>query len=186
MSEAISLVETSLYDALQASGPHPDLAEQLMLFGQFVGTWDVDVTNIAPDGTRRELKGERHFGWALDGRAILDVWTAPRRSLRQQEEPYEYGATLRFFDPTIQAWRSTWIGPVRHLVLPFIGRREQDEIILEGSFAPGSRTRWAFSHITASSFHWRNQESSDDGVTWKTVQKMVAHRASSDESARSA
>jgi hypothetical protein len=136
------------------------------------------VVNLAPDGTRRELKGEWHFGWALEGRAILDVWTAPRRSLRQPgEEPYEYGATLRFFDPTIQAWRSTWIGPVRHLVLPFLARQEEDEIILEGSFAPGSLTHWTFSHITPTSFRWRNQESSNNGTTWRTVQEMVAHHA---------
>ncbi len=39
----------SMIDALQARGPHPDLAEHLMLFGQFVGAWDVDVTNIAAE-----------------------------------------------------------------------------------------------------------------------------------------
>ena len=52
----------SMLDALQARGPHPDLAEHLMLFGQFVGAWDVDVTNIAADGTKNEFKGEWHFG----------------------------------------------------------------------------------------------------------------------------
>jgi hypothetical protein len=111
----------------------------------------------------QELKGEWHFGWALEGRAIMDVWITPRRSLRSQAEPYEYGATLRFFDPTIQAWRSTWIGPVRHLVRAFIARQVGDEIILEGSFAQGCRTRWIFSQITATSFQWRNMESSDAG-----------------------
>jgi hypothetical protein len=105
------------------------------------------------------------------------VWTAPRRSLRGSADPYEYGATLRFFDPTIQAWRSTWIGPVRHLVLPFIGRQVEDEIILEGSFAPGWLTRWIFSLVTVTSFRWRSMESCDDGVTWTTVQEMAARRA---------
>jgi hypothetical protein len=61
---------TSMIDALQAPGSHPDLAEKLMLFGQFVGTWDVDVFNIAPDSSRKALKGEWHFGWALEERAI--------------------------------------------------------------------------------------------------------------------
>lgn len=55
---------TSMIEALQAEGPYPDLAENLMLFGQFVGSWDVAVTNIAPDGTRKELKGEGHF-WSI-------------------------------------------------------------------------------------------------------------------------
>jgi hypothetical protein len=44
----------SMVDALQARGPHPDEASHLMLFGQFVGAWDVDVTNIASDGTKQE------------------------------------------------------------------------------------------------------------------------------------
>ena len=169
---------TSMIEALHAAGPHPDLVDDLTLFGQFVGAWDVAVTNIASDGNIKELKGEWHFGWVLEGRAILDVWIAPRRSLRGQADLYEYGATLRFFDPTIQAWRSTWIGPVRHLVLPFIARQSKDEIILEGSFTPGCRTCWVFSHITPTSFHWRNLESNDDGTTWRSVQEMVAQRAS--------
>ena len=107
----------------------------------------------------------------------MDVWITPRRSLRGQEETYECGATLRFFDPTIQAWRSTWIGPVRHLVRPFIARQVDDEIILEGSFAPDNLTRWIFSQVAATSFRWRNIESSDDGATWTTVQEMAAQRA---------
>ena len=170
---------TTMIEALQAAGPHPDMAEDLKLFGQFVGAWDVAVTNIAPDGTREQMDGEWHFGWVLEGRAILDVWTAPRRSLRDQAEPYEYGVTLRFFDPDTRAWRSTWIGPVRHLVLPFIARQEKDEIILEGSFAPGHQTRWIFSHITPTRFDWRNLESTDNAATWTTVQERVARRASS-------
>jgi hypothetical protein len=167
----------SMIAALQASGPHPDLASELMLFGQFVGAWDVDVTNIGPDGTRKELKGEWHFGWVLEGRAMMDVWITPRRSLRNPTNSYEYGATLRFFDPAIQAWRSTWIGPMRHLVRPFIARQVGDEIILEGSFATDNLTRWIFSEITATSFHWRNMESGDDGATWTIVQEMNARRA---------
>jgi hypothetical protein len=171
-------VETnSLLDALQASGPHPDLAEHLMLFGQFVGAWDVDVTNFNHDGTWQEFKSEWHFGWVLEGRAVMDVWITPRRSVRGDAKPYEYGASLRFYDPDIQAWRSTWIGPVRHLVRTFIAKQVGDEIVMEGSAAPDLHLRWVFSEIAPTSFHWRNQESTDGGATWLTVQTMVAQRA---------
>ncbi len=162
--------------ALQASGPHPEHAKQLMLFGQFVGAWDVDITNVAPDGRKREMKGEWHFGWVLEGRAVMDVWIAPRRVLRSTENSYEYGATLRFFDPNIQAWHSTWIGPMNQIVRPFIARQVEDEIILEGSFMSGNLTRWIFSQITPTSFHWRNVVSSDNGATWIIVQEMAARR----------
>src|SRR5262244_4371463 len=130
-------VESAMIEALQSSHPRALHAEKLRLFGQFVGSWDVEVTNYKPDGSKEIVQGEWHFGWVLDGRAIQDVWIAPKRSLRAvDEEVGEYGATLRFYDPRIDAWRSTWIGPTRGWVLPFIARQINEEIVLEGDFAP--------------------------------------------------
>ena len=60
---------------LGADGPDPNMREKLMLFGQFVGDWDiVEARYPQPDGTEIKRKGEIHFGWILDGRAIQDVW----------------------------------------------------------------------------------------------------------------
>jgi hypothetical protein len=64
---------------------------------------------------------------------------------------------------------------VRHLVRAFIARQVEDDLILEGRFE-GLLIRWIFSQITATSFRWRNMESSDDGATWTTVQEMAAQR----------
>lgn len=171
-------MSTEMLDALHASGPHPELADQLRLFGQFVGSWDAEVTNYLADGSRRVMAAEWHFGWVLEGRAIQDVWIAPRRGLRAgpTEELGDYGATLRFFDPKIGAWRSTWIGPCKGYVKPFIAQQVGDEIILEGSFAPGSVTRWIFSSITPDSFRWRHIESSDRWATHVLHQEMTARR----------
>ncbi len=168
----------TMSDALRASGPHPDLADRLMLFGQFVGSWDVDVTNYGLDGTKAEIPGEWHFGWALEGRAVMDVWIAPRRSLRRAAGSGDYGATIRIFDPTIDAWRSTWIGPAKGVVKPFIARQVGDEIVLEGQFGEGRLERWIFSDIEARRFRWRYVASDDGGATWITVQEMAARRAS--------
>jgi hypothetical protein len=167
-----------LLDVLAASGPHPEHAEQLALFGQFIGGWDVEVHNYPADGPERVVPGEWHFGWVLEGRAIQDVWIAPKRALRTGGDapPGEYGATLRFYDPQLDAWRSTWHGPVRCIVRPFIGWQLGDEIVLEGSFAPGTATRWIFSHITAESFHWRAEETGDSWQTARVVQEMFATR----------
>ena len=87
----------------------------------------------------------------------------------------EYGATLRFYDPKIDAWRSTWIGPARGWVLPFIARQVNDEIVLEGNFEGLSR-KWIFSEITLESFYWRSIESSDQWASHRMIQEMFARR----------
>src|SRR5262249_56088330 len=95
--------ESAMIEVLRSSHPRAALAEKLQLFGQFVGSWDVEVTSYNPDGSQETVPGEWHFGWVLDGRAIQDVWIAPKRSLRSaDEELREYGATLPFYYPRIQ------------------------------------------------------------------------------------
>jgi hypothetical protein len=42
------------------------------------------------------LRGEWHFGWALAGRAIVDVFHAAGR---------DHGVVVRFFDPEARIWR---------------------------------------------------------------------------------
>jgi len=163
---------------LRADGPHPQRGDKLALFGQFVGSWEVEIVQHRPDGTHETIAGEWHFFWALEGRAVQDVWIAPRRSQRPRDRdlPGDYGTTVRFFDDEINAWRSTWIGPMRGLVLPFIGRQIGDEIVLEGTFEDGLLTRWIFSDITPAAFRWRAIESGDGGKSWALLQEMTARR----------
>jgi hypothetical protein len=168
----------AMIEALRSDGPYADLAPKLQLFGQFVGSWDVEITNYKPDDSREVVQGEWHFGWVLEGRAIQDVWIAPKRSLREISKGVtgDYGATLRFYDPKIDAWRSTWIGPVKGYVLPFIARQIGDEIVLEGNFESGKSRKWIFSDITSESFKWRAVESDDGWLTQQKVQEMSARR----------
>ena len=180
-------------EGLAASGPFPEHAEKLMLFGQFVGDWDLDVVNHLPDGSRspqpsrrgggaprlqeKTTKGEWHFGWVLEGRAIQDVWRVPPRAELEtaSDPPTGYGTTVRFYDPQIDAWHVTWNGVVTGSVFVFVARQQGDEIVME---AQGERelSRWIFSHIAKESFRWRAVVSTDGGTTWITEQEMVARR----------
>jgi hypothetical protein len=163
-------------DVVFAGGPAPDVADKLQLFGQFVGSWELDVAYHGPTDERR-LSGEWHFAWALNGHAVQDVWIAPhRRDRKRGEAPVDWGTTIRFYDPRIDAWRSTWIGPAEGLVLPFIARPVGDEIVLEGSFEDDKLTRWIFSEVAPNSFRWRAIESNDAGRTWSLIQAMSARR----------
>ena len=169
-----------MLSALHATAPFPALADKLMLFGQFVGSWDLQIVYYARDGTvARRMPGEWHFGWVLEGRAIQDVWIAPKRASRALDTAVEeFGATLRFYDTKLGDWRSTWIGPVKGTVRPFAVRETEDEIILDGSFARGASTRWIFSRITPDSFQWRAVESCDGWKTCRLEQEMFATRQS--------
>ncbi|MDI3270411.1 MAG: SgcJ/EcaC family oxidoreductase [Bacillota bacterium] len=166
-------------DSLHASGPNAEHRDKLMPFGPLVGSWDLDVIYYDGSGAiRRRTPGEWHFGWALEGRAIVDVWIVPPRPERPAEgpPPGEYGATVRFYDPRIDAWRSTWHGPVHGIVWPFLARQMGDEIVLERTQENGTLARWIFSQIQPTSFHWRAVASEDSGKTWRLEQEMRATR----------
>ena len=63
--------------ALNAAGPDPAYAEQLRLFGRFVGAWDIEWRGTDRNGQPATMTGELHFGWVLGGRAVQDVWKVP-------------------------------------------------------------------------------------------------------------
>jgi hypothetical protein len=74
-----------------------------------------------------------------------------------------------------KAWRSTWHGPVNRVVIPFIGRQVDDDMVLERAEG-GETTRWIFTDITPNSFRWMNIISSDAGRSWTMRQEMRAVR----------
>ena len=160
---------------LAADGPDRGLKKKLMLFGQFVGDWDiVEARYLQADGTWVKMKGEVHFGWILGGTAIQDVWMGCREGSQKMTL---FGTTIRFYDPKIDAWRSTWISPLKGLVQAFIGRKVKDEIILELQTIDGYPEKWIFSQIMTQSFRWRSEETHDDGKTWLLTEEMHIRKA---------
>ncbi|HWE78329.1 MAG TPA: hypothetical protein VG270_07360 [Pseudolabrys sp.] len=173
---------SAFLDALGADGPAPDRAGEMDLYGRFVGSWDLDVTHFAADGTPRRRKGEWHFGWALEGRAVQDVWIVPPRGeLRRGDasaNANSYGTTLRVYDADIDAWRIQWTDPVRKSFLQMIGREQDGDIVQLGTQADGQLARWRFTQVTANSFRWLGEVSADQGASWRMVTDFTAVRMS--------
>ena len=146
-----------------------------MLFGRFVGSWKLEWT-----GPHAETAtGELLFGWVLGGRAVQDVWIVPGRGQPGENQPplAFHGSTIRFYDPAIDAWRSTWIEPINGRVRRFIGRPEGDDIILL-SDEDQPWLRWRFTEITPASFTWLGEISHDRGNSWFREETMAATRIS--------
>jgi hypothetical protein len=170
-----------MVDGLDAGGPAPGFEAELALFGQFVGSWELDRTEYTLDGRVASVhKGEWHFGWVLGGRAIQDVWICPARGLPAPtgdspgEWPGEWGTVIRFYDPILDAWRVTSHGPRTGVVETFIGRAVGAEIV---QIAQGEPMRWIFSDISDDRFRWRSEVSEEDGVTWRMNLEMDVRRA---------
>ncbi len=164
-----------LATALHAPGPHPEHAEQLGMFGRFVGAWDIEWRGTDRDGHPASMTGELHFGWVLDGRAVQDVWRVPSTGpVPATLRPF-HGTTLRFYDPAIAAWRSTWVDPLNGRVRRFIGRPVGDDIVLDG-LDDDPRERWSFRDVRVDSFRWVSEISDDGGRTWRHDEEMVIRR----------
>jgi hypothetical protein len=174
---------SDLIALLHADGPAPEHAEALKLYGQFIGDWETDIVAHAPDGVRHQGQGEIHFGWILEGRAVQDVWMIPRRHERRPDAPVMpiagnwYGTTIRAYDPVIDAWRIWWIDPARGAYYQQIGRRQDADIVQEGTTEAGALSRWSFTEITPDSFHWKGEASFDNGASWRLLVEVFARRA---------
>lgn len=167
-----------LLDALRAEGRSPEVPEDDDLYGWLVGSWDLEVLYYWADVSGQGIRGEAHFGWVLEGRAVQDVWIIPRIADRPGSlEKSSYGTTLRVWDPTLRAWRITWINPVTGARNELIGRRQGNDIVQIGALADGTPIRWRFTEIARDSFRWTGESLDTDGETWKIRGEFLARRS---------
>jgi hypothetical protein len=164
-------MEGGFHAVLAAPGRSPEIPESADAYGWLVGSWDLDVLHYGSiDVAARGIKGEAHFGWVLEGRAVQDVWIMPRPSERASDVDRGmnmYGTTLRVWDASIQAWRIAWINPVSGHREDQVGRRSGENVVQIGARPDGTQTRWSFSEITPDSFRWLGEALEPAGRRWK-------------------
>jgi len=175
----------SFIDALHAHGPAPDRADKMGLYGWLIGAWEMDVIVHLANEAEYRGKGEIHFGWVLEGRAIQDVWITPPRGSRG--DPISaaadfYGSTFRIYDPGIDGqgsgvWHIFWLDPVKQFYSRMLGRADgQDIEQLTVNETP--QRCWRFTDITPDSFHWTADvdEGKDGAVQWHRHVEFFARR----------
>ena len=172
-------VECGFHAALSAPARAADIDAADDLYGWLIGSWDMDVLHYRVDLGNARRRGEIHFGWVLEGRAVQDVWIMP-----PPREPHAgltsadtmYGTTLRVWDPALRAWRVTYINPLTGQRDELIGRRVGDDLVQIGTHADGTPIRWNFTDITRDSFRWTGVALAQDGVTWTLEAEFHARR----------
>jgi hypothetical protein len=160
-------LDDPLLATLAAGGPHPDHADQLMLFGRFVGVWDIRSVRHDPvRGALPEQSLEWTFGWVLEGRAIQDV-------LRGEGG---IGTTVRVLHPQTGTWTVTWQSTAQDHAFSLVARPAGDRILIQGTGPDGGLEEWSFDEIAEDAFTWRSRVSTDGGASWFTDQEMRARR----------
>jgi hypothetical protein len=163
---------------LAAPGRSREIPESADAYGWLIGSWELSVLHYAGvDVSPLRIKGEAHFGWVLEGRAVQDVWIMPRERTAQLDKSNNmYGTTLRVWDASIQAWRITWINPVSGHREEQTGRWSGKDVVQVGARPNGTPTRWSFREITPESFHWTGEALQADGKTWELEGEFRAKR----------
>jgi hypothetical protein len=162
---------------LNTTGRSPEIPEAADAYGWLIGSWELDCRHYK--GVKVSIKGEAHFGWVLEGRAVQDVWIMPRVSERTAigaRTNNMYGSTFRVWDSSIEAWRISWKNPIQSHFEEQIGRRIGKDVVQIGTRANGTTTRWRFTEITPNSFHWLGEALEPDGQTWRLEGEFLAKR----------
>ena len=157
--------ESTFLAALAADGPERRTREYFRSSGSLSvrdHTWR-EFGDQPATGT-----GEWHFGWVLQGRAIQDVFIA----YHADGSLYEYGTTIRAYDPRSGFWNVAYCGPVTGSLRVFTASMIGDEIVLEGQGTDGHLIHWIFSEIKRETFRWRGEVSKNNGLTWTLYEEM--------------
>jgi hypothetical protein len=167
-----------ILNGLRAGQPYRPWAEKLMLFGQFVGVWDIDIEYYDRTGARTyQGRWEWSFGWILGGRAIQDVIVALNPAGRGEPKREPRGTTVRYCNPDTGCWTVYYLGTATGSTVLLHGGAVGDTIVLEGPDPDGTQNRWTFSDIRADSFAWTGAESKDRTAWWQNQRMLGTRRA---------
>jgi hypothetical protein len=161
----------TMLQALAARERAPEIPAEADVYGWLIGSWELDVVYYLQDVGARGIKGQAHFGWVLEGRAVQDVWIMKAEGVMST-----YGMTFRVWDASIGAWRVTWVNPISGRRDELIGRRHGEELVQIGRHGDGTPIRWRFTEITPNSFRWLGEVLNPDGETWKLEAEFHGRR----------
>ena len=74
---------------------------------------------------------------------------------------------LRYFDSKSQSWPAVFVDPEHASIARFTGSVVGNRIVLDTRDFDGTDTRWSINDFRPDSFVWREEESNDDGKTWR-------------------
>lgn len=152
---------------------NPKAPKETMQYGQFVGEWDVDVSNLTREGNWIEGKANWKFTYMLNGFAVQDYWTRMAKPNEENRNDY-FGSNIRIFNPITKKWKTVWLengnNDMNGIWISY--KNNQGEIILHDDT---NNWKIKFFNITKNSFDWKWDFKLEDG-SMQTRVKIKAKR----------
>jgi hypothetical protein len=167
--EALTRQRESFASSLISDKVSDEIVEN-NIYDWLIGSWNVEAIDYLENKEIIKSQGEWHFSYVLEGRAVQDVWIAPKRSLRTdnlKQARNRYGSTIRYFDKKEKKWCIIWFNPVSSTISKLYGWKAGNNIVHEGIDEDGNLMRWTFEDITDKSFHWKGEISTDNGKSFE-------------------
>lgn len=149
------------YEALTSESKNLSLPDEFNYFGKLIGSWQI---NYIESNNSRVIKGEWHFAWVLEGMAIQDVIILP---------DYEYGTSLRIFNPDTHAWDVAY--GYTGKIIRLEAKKQGEMIVL--TYTSDAQRKWVFTKIDDNKFHWQNVTVKEGGE-WHINAEIYAERIS--------
>jgi len=143
-------------------------------YGQFVGEWNCEVSNLQKDSTWLASKASWRFEYILGGTAIQDFWKNPADNKAFNSNNPLLGTNIRTFNPDDGKWQCVWLEN-KGKTINGIWKSHQDDnsnILLYDNTEDWLIT---FYNITEDSFDWKWDFKQPDG-SMKTMSKIRATR----------
>lgn len=153
---------------------NPNAPKETMQYGQFVGKWNVEVSNLTREGNWIEDKATWEFKFVMGGYAVQDFWERLGKPKEKDNEDY-FGSNIRIYNPESKKWNTVWLESgnksIQGIWTSYMN--EQQEIILHDD-----TKKWEikFYNITKTSFDWKWDFKLDDG-TMQTRVKIKAKKS---------
>lgn len=141
-------------------------------FGQYLGSWDINDSQLAADGTGWSDGGGARWDFVCvgNGTAIQDFWMPNSGGV---------GTNLRIYQPETNSWDVAW-AVTKQPGMTLISASEDADtgniVMHYKSPIPNPLRRITFFPAEKDSWKWHLEQSRDEGKTWLAVYRISATR----------
>ena len=131
----------------------------------FIGTWDLETTDIQPDGSFKKGKARSEVKYILDGYAMQDNYLI----LNSSDEIVFRGTSIRSYNPRTDKFQIVWIMPGYKGITDIQAEWKEGKLISTGKgydYAGEFLERFEYYDIKKNSYSFKMDRSYDGGETW--------------------